>query len=111
MNKEELAALDRAELLPCPFCGGKAKVVGHQCAEDACTAYVECTDCGAKTDYFEDAYTPRPEAIAAWNTRAIPRDLQGLVDALRDIAGTGDPLFLSHSQRAARNALAALGVK
>ncbi len=63
------------ELLPCPFCGGKAKIyMEHK--KIGLTLWGECTECSAKTD----GYRPKDDlesfeeckelAIAAWNRRA-----------------------------------------
>lgn len=57
-------------LKPCPFCGGKAKLCTGRAAEDAEFAQVICTSCRVQTDYFEDAYAPTADAIAAWNRRS-----------------------------------------
>lgn len=52
------------ELLPCPFCGGEAKIIGSDdwlqpiCRNHACP----CD--------WTDWYTTKAEAIAAWNARA-----------------------------------------
>ena len=69
-------------LLPCPFCGGEAKlhdglinivpVIDEYGAYidadlEGTPAWVECTACGAAADGFDDA----DEAVAAWNRRAI----------------------------------------
>lgn len=59
-----------AELLPCPFCGGRAKLAYNRVAEDAMIAKVYCPKCLAQTNEFEDASAPTPEACAAWNARA-----------------------------------------
>ena len=47
------------DLLPCPFCGGKAVILPYA---------VVCNNCGAK---IETIYKYR--MFAAWNTRAAPR--------------------------------------
>lgn len=50
------------ELLPCPFCGGKASMMhSYPC-------WVECVSCGADTP--DSAPVDEDGAAAAWNTRA-----------------------------------------
>lgn len=55
-------------LLPCPFCGGEAIVV----KTEHCGRYIECWDCGGRTEEFETDYagSAHDKAIAAWNSRA-----------------------------------------
>ena len=76
MDKEQIT------LKPCPFCGGKAKVLegttsnifGHL-FYDYC---VKCTDCSAFLGLYQVGdsaefgllYDTEKEAIEAWNTRA-----------------------------------------
>ena len=60
------------ELLPCPFCGGEAKLIddapnhcripwfGIGCASERCIAF---------TGYGVRLFCTRTEAIAAWNRR------------------------------------------
>jgi len=58
-----------SELLPCPFCGGEAKVYGpygwyrQWCISHSCKAFYT----GAQ-DAFKD-YPTEGYAISAWNTR------------------------------------------
>jgi Lar family restriction alleviation protein len=59
-----------AELKPCPFCGGKAVMHDQQVAEDCVETWVECDDCGVRTDPVEGAYSERPAAAYSWNRRA-----------------------------------------
>ena len=49
------------ELLPCPFCGGKAALDGF----DAPEYWVWCLECKASTD----THTCKQPAIDAWNKR------------------------------------------
>ena len=49
------------ELLPCPFCGGEARIITA-----AGESWVLCDECKATTE----AHTSRQIAIAAWNRRA-----------------------------------------
>lgn len=68
-------------LKPCPFCGGKARLLTGRVAEDAEMANVECLHCLVRTDCFEDAYAPTADAAAAWNRR-VP--FEALMKALED---------------------------
>lgn len=56
--------MEKAELKPCPFCGGEANHYHHAftCAEH----YICCDECGAKSD----VYFTKAEAVSAWNRRA-----------------------------------------
>ena len=51
----------RTELLPCPFCGGEARIVTA-----VGESWVLCNKCKATTE----AHTSRQFAIDAWNRRA-----------------------------------------
>lgn len=71
LQKTILKRMDELELLPCPFCGGKAwffDMPGGWCA-------VKCRDCGvtnAKKDFFGDNFTfyeSYQAAKKAWNKR------------------------------------------
>jgi Lar family restriction alleviation protein len=54
----------KEELLPCPFCGGRAEF-NKTLVEDSTYGWVQCTYCGA---HF--ITKDRDEAISAWNRRA-----------------------------------------
>lgn len=64
------------ELLPCPFCDGKASVI-EDTDEDGRFAAVVCWECGAgsRQHYFcgDDA---RPHVVGAWNKRAAIRHMR-----------------------------------
>lgn len=55
------------ELLPCPFCGGDARLLDKGGDEyDVCCGTTQCyASCGA------DWYLERARAIEAWNRRAM----------------------------------------
>lgn len=58
------------ELLPCPFCGGEAKIVCVN-TDRYDDWYVYCPsedDCPASVETL--MYETKEEAVAAWNTRA-----------------------------------------
>lgn len=60
------------KLSPCPFCGGAPKLRVHRSGEDSEDCYVECPACEVRTTYYEDAYAPVDDAVAAWNRRTPP---------------------------------------
>lgn len=68
---------DKVTLLPCPFCGGAAKLTDHEDC-DVGGRWVVCTPCGAAR------WGDQPdEAITAWNARTNTNT--ELVEALRRI--------------------------
>lgn len=91
-----------SELLPCPFCGGEAKlhdglviipVIDENGAyidadvEDT-PAWVECAACGAATDGVDSA----DEAISAWNRRAQPENEPLTLEDLQKM--DGEPAYI-----------------
>lgn len=54
------------ELIPCPFCSGKAKLEIHKFRSLEPTFGVKCTRCGAHSNQF---YGTPISAIKMWNTR------------------------------------------
>ena len=75
--------MDKPELKPCPFCGGKAKLklgMPYQQKPDRKQAFVQCTSCQAKTiTYFRLPYQSWEDtkryAIEAWNRRGVTNDV------------------------------------
>ena len=73
-----------AELKPCPFCGGEAKLKGI-CGSESAYAFVICERCGARTEktyefdlYGKEVITPsfflekaKSRAVSLWNARAL----------------------------------------
>lgn len=62
------------ELLPCPFCGAAHPPYLYTRYGDDRTIAVRCNTCGASTaDFPSDpaTFSGEPNAIAAWNTRAL----------------------------------------
>lgn len=60
-----------AELKPCPFCGGKAKIA---MTTDAGNYEVQCTKCPANVGRMW--FWKKKEAIEAWNRRYEPQELE-----------------------------------
>lgn len=62
----------KPELLPCPFCGGEAKIVDLPEEYNIGGVAVECQKCRASsTCCFPVKDDPKPHVIAAWNTRPV----------------------------------------
>lgn len=62
--------MDEIKIKPCPFCGGKAEIKRY--VEFAFEqAYVECTDCGARTRMIDPSlkYCANDKAAELWNNR------------------------------------------
>jgi len=63
--------IKKPELLPCPFCGGKAKLIntGYN------AFYVSCNNCDCSmTTCKTPTCDTKKEAIDLWNTRYVPQD-------------------------------------
>lgn len=60
-----------AELLPCPFCGGKAKLIINM-QSFVPYAMVRCENCSTKTKNVMQSvdYCATDEAVKLWNQRA-----------------------------------------
>ena len=63
---------EKLNLLPCPFCGGKARLKKHRKIEN--TWYVQCHDCGIRTPNsiqlpYEAWQDARDCPIVLWNRR------------------------------------------
>ena len=56
------------ELLPCPFCGGKAEILTAESMHGGYLFGIMCNDCCSRGD----VYDTEAEAIDAWNTRVKP---------------------------------------
>ncbi len=72
MSADDGVERTRTELLPCPFCGGRAKTMHLDYDGDASVWGVFCTD-DLNAEYphghFIDNYGTEEEAIAVWNRR------------------------------------------
>jgi len=69
-------------LKPCPFCGGTAVLRSAKVAEDAMTAWVQCTSCGVNGRDNEDAYADFATAAADWNFRPTEATLAAENEAM-----------------------------
>ena len=60
------------KLLPCPFCGGEARVVEHRTGEVWVTCDEDCSQSIISTD--------RAYVFAAWNRRPAPPDFNAALE-------------------------------
>jgi len=67
------------ELLPCPFCGGKAVFDGNGFGD----YYARCVACGARSSDWH--CEERGQAAERWNTRAKLAEKQGVAEIIGDI--------------------------
>lgn len=65
------------ELKPCPFCGGKGKVVSHNFDIFMTAVEIVCTDCGARTAMYQGGTVKQETEWArdAWNRRNTKRSI------------------------------------
>lgn len=63
-------------LLPCPFCGGEAKVTAWSHWDDEYGYVAECDNCYLDMGEFET----EEEAIERWNTRYHPVDSTAMAE-------------------------------
>lgn len=66
MSISETTAPDVAELLPCPFCGGKAEIINIEEGENAGGSCVCCTKCNASGNV---EFGFKENFISNWNRR------------------------------------------
>lgn len=80
------AGVDHAELLPCPFCGGEARLMDMtKGARKRGYQYVECRTCGVDAG-----------SIITWNTRAAPVLPDRGWRPIESAPGDGKPLLLGN---------------
>ena len=76
------------ELLPCPFCGGEAKVTTRR---GMYQAQVGCTRCNCR---LHEWFRSKAVAIEAWNTRAGRGECEFVIeDNMNESEGMGDVWF------------------
>lgn len=75
-----------AELKPCPFCGGRARIKKLVVFQGFA---VTCEKCGADVYFYEKEFS-QSETIIAWNRRATEKleHEKALKDAARIVAGS-----------------------
>lgn len=64
--------MKETELKPCPFCGGRAKLIENHIIGGNDNSLVKCELCGVRTPAYEVSvkYCPNDEATKTWNRRA-----------------------------------------
>lgn len=63
------------ELLPCPFCGGEAKLVKSKAKVN--DYRIKCNRCYIKTGWWMGEID---ELIEQWNTRVYPKEVQEAIE-------------------------------
>lgn len=63
--------MSEIKLLPCPFCGGEAEILGDK------THWIYCPNCCSETKSFKT----KKEAIERWNTR---KPMERIIEKLED---------------------------
>ena len=66
---------ERKKLKPCPFCGGKAELVHHECKIN--DIRIQCTQCNIKTGWWMGESV---ELIERWNNRVYPPEVQAAIE-------------------------------
>lgn len=62
--------MTKAELKPCPFCGGEAEIISYYFKGTANRMhfFCQCKSCGTRMQNW-NGYRTRANAIEAWNRR------------------------------------------
>lgn len=77
------------ELLPCPFCGGKAAFSLGKAGEGEDWHYLECAECeamGPRVQYAAHNIAIKDALSSAWNTRAPTPDRRAALAAIESVA-------------------------
>ena len=63
--------MNNKDLKPCPFCGGRAHIKTKAWDVFTYGAFIECVDCGARTEIVEPScdYAAVDKAAELWNKR------------------------------------------
>lgn len=69
------------ELLPCPFCGGEAKMIfDHNGEKHVARIFCRLSHHAFVHAYGETKDKAQPAAINKWNTRVYPPEVQAAID-------------------------------
>lgn len=77
---------NKTELKPCPFCGGKAELVGTGNFCGNCAYSVSCTSCNCNTDWLAN----KKEVVEAWNKRAFDYETANHISSFLQDSGYDD---------------------
>ena len=101
-TKQETSGMDRlTELLPCPFCGGKAYLSDAEAGTGGLSNRARnprCWQCGVDLGYCDTAV----EAAAAWNRRAsqaAPAPSDALREALERLEAKASAVSSAHARK------------
>ena len=62
------------ELLPCPFCGGEAKLVKSKSKVN--DYHIKCDRCSIKTGWWYG----KSDVVKTWNNRVYPPEVQEAIE-------------------------------
>lgn len=79
------------ELKRCPFCGGEAEFEYTESYSSHRYYFVQCTECGCKSDDFEDDPGMK-KAVAAWNNRKPVDDVLERIIERMEMCSINEPL-------------------
>lgn len=103
------------ELLPCPFCGGQARLMYVSRIISDLLLYIACQKCGCKGNWFtrENTKDWEKQSIDSWNKRVNSHE--GLIEALMRIrkhicVPANAPIDLQFMQDVAKEALESAGM-
>lgn len=85
------------ELLPCPFCGGEAKLLHYTQSPAREFYYLACNGCGVNSPP-SGINDNAPDGVIAWWNRRTPTMPANVRDTIRICASYGIPLGITYAE-------------